>query len=175
MSIMTSNDIEIVRSFARTVEREIEQRKALVQQTRTRLVWFVAISGYVLLNGKTLWESIIARTATGSEILMLSAPWLISSLMAFLTHYLCDRAEMNSHKFYSNKLVMIDLHLTDLASEQPDLEMFKSLLFDEAPEIKTLKKDADSLVKKVNTFESLSLLFIVLGFAWSIGIPYLLR
>jgi len=165
----------MVESYARTVQREIDQRNSLAGETRKRLVWFVAIAGYVLLNVSTFGQALVGRALTKQEIFILVLPWILSSVFALAAHFMSDECDVKAHKYYTNKLAMIDIHLADLADEIFDVEKFKAIMYDQEPEIKALKQDSDKSAKKVNRFESLSMLLIVIGFAWSVIFPLLLH
>ncbi len=56
---------EVVESYARqfaTFGPMVEQVRS---SARSRLVWFVALAGFVILNGKSLWDPLAGSSFTG--------------------------------------------------------------------------------------------------------------
>ena len=162
---------EIVQSLANATQRGIEQYQSLAQASRTRLVWFVGISGFALLNGKQLWDAISNNPLSGIDIFWLSLPWLLSVLFALTTHYLIDKAEIRFNKFFTNKLSLIELHKIQVTSGKDNIEEFTKIIYDEDPDIKKLKNSADRWISWVNRFETLTFASLVFGFIWSILFP----
>jgi hypothetical protein len=77
---------EIIKNLGVTLDRhvqvEIETRKA----ERSRLVWYVAIAGYVLVNAPSSWRILLGHELQPSELLWLSAPWTAAALLGLLAH-----------------------------------------------------------------------------------------
>jgi hypothetical protein len=69
------------KGVAESYSRIFESLREIAEQTRTsakaRLVWFAAISGFAILNGKKLWDSITVGEFVGGPLVLLALPWAI--------------------------------------------------------------------------------------------------
>src|SRR5262245_8498832 len=69
---MSAQDVENLKALGGRLDRamdvEVESRKA----ERTRLVWYVGISGYVLVNAQGYWKTLVGHELQGHELLWLS-------------------------------------------------------------------------------------------------------
>ena len=94
-----STNIKMLQTFPEmyfSSQESVNQRRSSL---RTRLVWYVGISGYVLLNSKELWKAISLRERVGLDILWLSLPWVICSLLGAVTYFLVDEAARKNDNF----------------------------------------------------------------------------
>jgi len=162
---------QTVQSFYEITKRGAEQFKTYINSSKTRLVWFVGISGFALLNGEKLWSKISSTDVEGLNFLWLSLPWLLSILLALISHYVMDQVIIKFNKYTDNKLSMIDLHGNKITRGNFDVEEFELLLYDEHPDLKDLKESTDTYLNWANRFEISSFAFLVFGFIWSVLYP----
>lgn len=56
----------------------------------SRLVWFVAIAGFLFINGGAFLEAVLGYQVKGRLAVLLSLPWAISGLFSVVCHYVKD-------------------------------------------------------------------------------------
>lgn len=169
---------------------------------RTRLVWYVGISGYVLLNAKTLWDSVAQRPIVGLDIFWLSVPWIICSLLGVVAYFLSDEISRRTDKHMLGKMAFISTSLIPLESsldkrrtsinnimvDQEEINKIidqvgkdakvlidlSSMVNDQHPDYVKVSKDLDKLSSWSSFFERSTFLLLVLGFIWLIVGPLIL-
>lgn len=164
----------LIDRYISTTKLEMEQGQRLSESTRTRQVWFVAISGFALLNARILWEGMFHRQLYGIEYLILALPWLISALFAVRTHYLCDQYDIISGKFYLNKIAELYLFQDYTKHGAIDAQKWEDLVWDRTENLKLLKKDVDAFGPKLNRSERIAFGGIGFGFFWAIVMPFII-
>ena len=168
--------------------------------SRTRLVWYVGISGYILLNAKLLWDAIAQREMVGINVLWLSLPWLICVFLGSVTYFLLDELSRKQDNLFwginadiSTRLIAIESDL-DYFRESINNESSSSNPIDISNLVQQMKKDED-LLKEISTidnehpdyaasakvvdklsswesfFEKATFIFLVIGFIWIIVGP----
>ena len=144
--------LEVVESYFQTFSKSRE----FVSQTRasalTRLVWFVAISGYVLINGEPYWAKLAGKPLNTEQLFILSLPWLFAVFFSVVTHFLVDEVQVRDDKYFINKLATIDLHRIRVKEETEDPNEMKQLIEDTHPafsEIKFIPGEMGLIVKIV--------------------------
>ena len=162
---------QTVQSFYEVTIRGSDHFKSFINSSKTRLVWFVGISGFALLNGEKLWSNISSTKLDEFDFVWLTLPWLLSISLALISHYVMDQAEIKFNKYNDNKLAMIDLHGNKVKRGEFDANEFELLLFDKHPDILDLKKSTDTYLKWANGLELITFIFLVLGFIWSVIYP----
>ena len=85
-----------------------------------------------------------------------------------------DQAEIKFNKYSNNKLSLIELHKAQVDRDNYDIEEFKSIVYDQDPDIKELLEIADKWNDGVNWFERITFGLLVFGFIWSVCLPLFL-
>ena len=163
----------LVESLAKSVTTSMDQGPRLSDATRARLVWHVAIAGFVLVNLKALTDALATTHVDPQMLLVAAIPLLLAVALSLVAHFLTDRADMARTTFFVSKLSLIDMHLNKVRQGQPDSSEFGSILQDTSPALVPLKSKADSLAGWVNSLELLSLASILVGLGAAIIIPIL--
>jgi hypothetical protein len=180
--------------YQESQEAVSQQRTAL----RTRLVWYVGISGYVLINSKSVWTTIAQREINGMEAFWLLIPWVISALFGAVTYFIADEAFIKKDRHFLRKVTYIKSLSVGLES---DLEYWRQgysrdsieknvvkqmqehantlkemmdIIRDEDPEYKESLDVIERLSSLVSFFDRLTFIFLVIGFIWTIVGPLVL-
>ena len=166
---------DVVDSYASMIE--ISQKLAVEVRTSalTRLVWFVAIAGYVLLNAKPLWEALSGHTFSGSGIFWLSLPWVVSAFLGVITHFIVDEVSTRDNVYFTSKKTAVDLHKLKVEEGKEDPNEFIQIMNDTFPGIKEAKIALDRYARIGKWLERLTFLSLVFGFIWSLVGPLLLH
>jgi hypothetical protein len=168
------NEIEIVESFIKTIERRFK----IVQETRhsalSRLVWIVAIAGFVLLNGRSLWDVLVEQSLRGQEVFWLSFPWMVTAMLAVATHILIDELKIRDDDVFEVRRAAVDLWLIDAKESEPnDLEML-AILNDSTPELKKAVKGLSPWICLIKWLERLTFVALFISFLWTLVGPFAL-
>ncbi len=159
-----------VENYSARLTRDYELASQLRASALSRLVWLTGISGFVILNVKPYLDSIRGTTVGGTQLLWLYIPWILTAVLAILSHFAIDEWTAKENVFYSNKKDAIDLHRIGISQGKPDADQFSALIRDLDPEIKSLRNDADKLFHVAkwlerSTFGMLIIAFIFMGIA----------
>jgi hypothetical protein len=165
---------QVVESYS----RQFSALRPIAEQSRSsaksRLVWFVALSGFVILNGKDLWDSIAQVSFTGVSLAFLIGPWVIAALTAVATHFLIDESGAKDDIFAVKKAAAIDLYLEGLDAGDADPNEMIAIINDTDGDLKQAKDEAEKSRKFAQLLERITFIVIVLGFIWSLIGPFIL-
>ena len=100
---------------------------------RSRLIWFVAIAGFVMIYGKTLWDSIVNREFTGFPLVLLVLPWIVASILAIITHIIIDESWTKDNIYYTNKIAEIDLYIVSVLDGKEDINEYSKIIKNKDP------------------------------------------
>jgi hypothetical protein len=163
---------EIAESFANTLKREHEHLAENRSRVLTRLVWFVAIDAYALLNARPYWVAIAGRPIEGSAILWLSLPWLLSATLGVATHFISDSLATNQDNYFNMMVAAVDLVRIQSAKAKPNEEAFQALVYETDPRFQKDKKTIARLDRTLRLLELLTFSLLVLGLVWSVVGPF---
>ncbi len=164
----------VVDSYRRIFEGTREIAESTRLSAKTRLVWFVAISGFAVLNGKKLWDSIAPGEFIGLALVMLSLPWVLAAIFAVITHFIIDEAMVKDDNYYLKKLALIDLHMESIEHGDADPNEMSEIINDTHSDLEDAKKASDVWGNAARWLERITFIFVVLGFVWSMIGPFLL-
>ena len=165
---------EVVESYARqfgTFRPLAEQARS---SARSRLVWFVALSGFVILNGKPLWDSIAGRAFTGVPLALLVLPWVIAAFVAVITHFIIDEVKVRDDLYAVKKAAAIDLYLENLQEGDADPREMLAIINDTSGDLKEAKSQSDRYATLARNLERVTFFLILVGFIWSLVGPFVL-
>ena len=165
---------DVVSSYARTLATSRMIASETRSSARTRLVWFVAIAGFALLNGPTIWSAIGGRTFAGTDYVLLALPWAMAALLALVTHFFIDEAGVKDDVVSVQKLAMVDLHLEAIKEGDDDALEILQIINDTHPDLKNSKVVADRYGSWAKWLERITFSLLVLGFIWSLAVPLLI-
>jgi len=165
---------DVVESYSRIFGGFREIAEETRASARSRLVWFVAIAGFAILNGKKIWDPIADGEFTGIALALLALPWAISALLAVITHFIIDEAGVKDDHYYVMKLAAIDLHLESVKHGDADhMEMIK-IINDTHPDLAEPKKMSEKWGNAAKWLERTTFFILVAGFLWALIGPFVL-
>lgn len=144
------------------------------ESARQRLVWFVGIAGYALLNSQVFWNALGNRQFTGINLLWLSLPWIISALLSVISHFVIDEVATKDDILFTQKLTAIDLHKIDIEEGNDDPKEMLQIINDTHPDYKETKKSVDRWSSFARWMERSAFTTLVIGFIWAIVGPLVL-
>jgi hypothetical protein len=165
---------EIVESYEKVFLSFREPIKESRTSAKTRLVWFVGIAGYALLNAGPLSSAIAPHKLAGPSLLWLSLPWLLTALLGVVTHFLIDEAASRDDVFFAKKLAAIDLHRIAVTDGRDDPKEMLSIIDDTHPELKGAKQDTENWPAAARWLERATFAALVIGLFWAVIGPLLL-
>jgi hypothetical protein len=169
------NNLEIVSNFGRTLDRaqqsEVEPRKS----ERDRLVWYVGIAGYVLLNANESWHVLLGRDLGPNDLLGLSVPWTVAALLALLAHLATeewfDRDSLQYHALRTE----VD-RLRSLGVERAiDPKEVADLIGSSKPHLAALKSKVERYGCWARWLRRAAFAVLCVAFTWGLVGPRLLR
>lgn len=157
------------------LRRDFEIIGEVNKNTAARLVWFVAIAGFALLNVSSLANNLIEPDLTSSQQFILVLPWSISALLGILAHWLLGEVTSRDSIYYMVKRHAIRSFLAT-APPRPTVQQVLNIIdIDETDQEIAKKKEA---VDRLNPWsvwaERLTFVFLMFSFVWSILFPFII-
>ena len=140
----------------------------------SRLVWYVAIAGYAILNAPTLWATLAGHELKPASLVLLSLPWVLSTLASVVAHWFAGEIALKDDLFFITKLAMIDLHKLDLRAGKVDPKLVAGIIDDTHADLVAPAKEINRLRRISDLSERIGFAFLIAGFAWTFLGPFLL-
>lgn len=134
---------EWVESFSRMHKNSYKLAVEIRKSAMTRLVWFTAISGYVLINGRLFWEAVREHPLAGVVLFWLSVPWGISAFFSIVTHFFVDELNQRENQFFITKQSALDQLIIKHEEGKENPQEFRQILYDNFPGVKEVKTSVD--------------------------------
>jgi hypothetical protein len=167
--------IALVKSYEAGFQRARDLASTSNLESSKRLVWFVAISGYGLLNGRGLWEALIGSSLSPAAMFWLVLPWVLAATVAVVGHVLFSKLDEVDSKLYLAKVAALQVLAIRLQTGDGSFEEFKTILEDEHAEIRPLRKDADRWHRLVLRTEWAAYSLVGVSVVWSVVAPWMIR
>jgi len=164
----------VVESYLRIFSGLREIAEETRASARSRLVWFVAIAGFAILNGKKIWDPIAEREITGIALALLALPWAIAALLAVITHFIIDEAGAKDDLYYVKKSTAIDLQLEREKHGDADYMNMVEIINDTHEDLAEPKKMSAKWGNLARWLERMTFIFLVAGFLWALIGPFVL-
>lgn len=165
--------IKFLTSYAEDKKRSWELVGSINRSNASRLVWFVAISGYVVINLKPFTEAIIDHSLQGWRFLFLVVPWIATAISALLTETLLSIQTTRDSLYYTASLARINAFIVTKADRATQEEF--STLFSEDDETKKLKRRVEKMASWVRRMEHATFILLVMSFIWVLIGPFCLK
>jgi hypothetical protein len=144
------------------------------KESDTRLIWFVAISGFALLNLPTLADRIASKSLDSTEVIIISIPWAITAIFAVITHWLLGELVTRDHSYYCMKQHSIRSFIANIANKSSMKEVIDIINVDLTDkEVAKYKSLVDNFFPIVLWSERITFLLVIFSFLNSILYPAL--
>ena len=117
----TNRGIETVETFADGLARDHAVLNQNNNSAAARLVWFVAIAGFALLNVGSLANSIIETPLARLHLVVLVFPWALAGLCGIIAHWLNGEVMARDNVYHILKQHSIRAWLAN-APQQPSVK-----------------------------------------------------
>jgi len=169
------NTEKVVESYLRVFSGTREIAESTRGSARSRLVWFVAIAGFAILNGKPLWDELGRTHFRGIVLGLLALPWVLSALFAVITHFIIDEAKVRDDDYFLRKIAAIELHLEREKAKDAKPENMLAIINDTHPELKEASVQNSLWSNRARRLERITFILLIAGFLWSLVGPFILR
>jgi len=118
--------INSVKGFCDQLERHFTLICKTNDSAKTRLVWFVAISGYGLLNVRSFSQAVIGRDVIGYDLIILAVPWAVAGILGIVSHWVLGEftaSESHYHMWRLNKYYAFIAKIGDSASRDQVIKL----------------------------------------------------
>ncbi len=147
-------------------------------RARTRFVGFVAIAGYVLVNGPAFWRSIAGNPEllNGGRLFVLLLPWVLSAFSALVAYDFVERVEEHENVLFIAKKSALETAILDLKAGKDDGAGVLKAFDDDHPAIVEPKRNADRSYRHLLWLDRVTTLLFSVSFVGSLlGGFFLLR
>lgn len=153
---------EYTKAILTLTVRNHEINSELTKSALTRLVWFVAISGFGLTIS---WQSIDRFHPFPLYIaIFITTLWLLPCISSIFAHWFIDILRNSADMVTKSKTSMLQVLLTKGQYTDQDRATLQSLIDDTHPAYKEYSIKADKQEKTANLFERLSLICLLAAF-----------
>ena len=109
----------------------------------TRLVWYVAVCGYVLVNGVAFLHAVLP-VVTPSRLAALLVPWALTAILSIAGHIAIIRAARQEDRYHLGVLGSLDVFAFKVADGKADGSDLRSIINDTDPKLRPEKAAVDS-------------------------------
>jgi hypothetical protein len=157
---------EIVESYLVSLNRSYEFISTLLQSTKTRLVWFVGLAGFGLINAQSYWENLAGIKLSDFRVFWFSLPLISSMVFGIITHFLTDELAIKDFAHLNSKISMLDLHLIKIEQGNEDANEFSLLILDKHPDLKNVRDQVSKYSLWTRWLERITFFLFLFGFVW---------
>jgi hypothetical protein len=102
----------------------------LVNSRRARFTWFVAISGFGLINSIDVLGNLIDKSPEKWQLLLMGGIWILAAILALFGHIKWDEAVEKDNLHFTNRMnhfrkLKIDLDARVISKEQASERLMK--------------------------------------------------
>jgi len=164
----------IITGAARSLDRFQETVSDSRATETNRLVWYVGIAGYVLVNAQAQWKILLARDPTAYDLTWLSVPWVVSAITALLAHLAtAERIDREHQQFYAMRVAMDSLLVTENEPKQA-VDKLKGIL-DCSEHLLKYRTATERWQRMALWLQRLALAAVLFAFMWTVFGPSWLR
>lgn len=136
----------------------------LIDSDLSKLVWFVAISGFGFINIRNVFEGIVKIDLSSLSILIISIPWVLTSISGILAYYF--KLEMKSKDILYFMSLISEIEAFLLINQDIEItQVLEVINIDKNNEkISNIKKQVNQFSKIASFFEKGTLIFLLSSF-----------
>lgn len=132
-----------------------------------RLAWFVAICGYVLINGARFLASALPPV-TLAKVGVLFGPWAAAAILAVLAHIAIVSAAGDEDKYHLGRLAALDNFWFSIAEGSPNGAFLQSIVDGSEPRLKSLQCSMDRSNRRRTVLTQSAQWAVVVSLGWSV-------
>ena len=166
--------VEVVEAYLRVFSGFRDIAESTRNSARNRLLWFVAIAGFAILNGNPLWDGLGRVHFSGILLAALAAPWVLSALFAVVTHFIIDEAKVRDDDYFVKKLTLIELQLEAERANRADPNNMKAIINDTHSDLVEPRRDTERWGNSAKWLERITFWLLIIGFLWAMTGPFIL-
>ncbi len=168
----TDHGIETVEIFADGLARDYAILNQNNNSAAARLVWFVAIAGFALLNVGSLANSIIGTPLAQLHFVLLVFPWALAGLCGIVAHWLNGEVMARDNVYHILKQHAIRAWLAN-APRQPSVQEVLSIINVDTTddEVAKRKSAVDKISPAARWWENATFASLIFSFSWSVLFP----
>jgi len=141
----------------------------------TRLVWFVAISGFALINFPTLADRIAPSPLTSSQLLWLSLPWVLTAVSGVAAHWLLGDLVIRDNEYYIMKQHSIRAFLANADPKPAITDVLDMINIDDTDkDVARWKSRVRKLTPFVTWLERATFFFLIVSILATVAFPAIL-
>jgi len=164
--------VMLVEAYVDRCRDDYAMASEINKSAQARLVWFVAIAGFALLNARGLAEAVSGTTLGGNQLLLLASPWAITAILGIAAHWTIGDFDFRNMRYQSCRLNRFQAFVA-LAREEPSDDEVNELLDEKHEDISKSRSAANKVEPIASWLERLTFVALAAAFVWSIVYPLL--
>jgi hypothetical protein len=166
--------IRTIEEFSSGLARDQEIVKNINNSVASKLIWFVAIAGFSLLNINSLAERLAGVELGTLQLIIIVLPWVLTAIVGIVAYSLLLEMVSRDNIYYIHKQHEIRAFIANARSTPSLEEVLEVLDIDKtSADVALRKSEVDRISPWVNRFENLSLYLLILSFLISVLLPIL--
>jgi hypothetical protein len=158
--------------FSSGIAKDFEIVTQSNRDSASRLVWFVAISGFALINMRVYGEAVAENPLTKSQLFLISLPWALTAISGVIAHWLLGELIARDNEFHMLRQHAIRSFLANAQPKPAIAEVLEILNVEDTDKDVALKKRrVNSLFPWVKWAERITFVLLLFGFALSVTLP----
>lgn len=157
-------EIDTLKSLLNSTQRNYSLADLINKSALSRLVWFVAISGFGLTFSWQFLDRLQIEHIPIVAIILISAPWLISAILSIAAHYSIDEMVRFDQLHIAAKISLIELLTIDLQRDKEVTDQAVQIINDTHPAYREYVANAKQWNKVTTLIERSSLITLLISF-----------
>jgi hypothetical protein len=142
------------------------------KDSASRLVWFVAISGFALVNMRSYAEAVSGTPLTRVQLSLISLPWALTAVSGVISHWLLGELIARDNEFHMLRQHAIRSFLANAQPKPSIHEILEILNVDDTDkDVAQRKRRVDALFPWVTWAERATFALLLLAFILSAVLP----
>ena len=142
------------------------------RDSAARLVWFVAIAGFALINMKSYAQALVPDALTKLQLIAVSLPWALTAIFGVIAHWLLGDLIARDNEFHMLRQHAIRSFLANAKPKPAIAEILEIINVDDTDkDVAQMKRRVKSLLPWVTRMERITFVMLLLGFGLSVLLP----
>jgi hypothetical protein len=170
-----TNNQKLLDAFGESILKDQEIIANQNKNTASKLVWYVAISGFAFLNIKTYLEALLGKNVAPINIIIISVPWVLSAMVAVVSHWMLDELNGRLANYFMVKRNAVYSGIAKINENSKYEEVQNILRVDtKIKQVSASWNSVSDLFVWAVRIERASFILLLVSFGWSFIYPLML-
>ena len=141
----------------------------------TRLVWFVGISGFALINFPPLADRLASTPLNSIQLLVISTPWVLTAVLGVLAHWLLGDLVARDNEYYILKQHALRAFLANAEAKPEIADVHEMINVDDTDkDVALLRSRVTRLFPSASRIERATFILLIVSIIVTVLYPTIL-